>query len=135
MKNKENSANKPVKTIFKLHGWKIAWIITALGMELAFLIYVWNEKQLTGFSWAKPVPTQAVEYTCYIIVAIMLIPPVIMAVHVFRHRAEKIDNYDLKKTAPAFLKWFVSSFLYFICFVYGAFGIGALVLSLDIWRK
>lgn len=49
MKNKVSSANKPVKTFLILHGWKIAWILTALGIELAFLIYEWNEKSRTGF--------------------------------------------------------------------------------------
>lgn len=54
------------------------------------------------FFWAKPLPPQAVEYTCYFIAAIMLIPPVIMAVHVFRRRADKIDSYDLKNLRRLF---------------------------------
>ena len=73
MKNNGNFTIKPINIFLKLHGWKIAWIITALVIELAFLIYEWREKSLSGFSWAKPLPPQAVEYTCFFIAAIMLI--------------------------------------------------------------
>lgn len=106
----------------KCHGYKLIVIAAMLFFDILNLHYTLNKDFERDYNWVLPYPPSNFFVSYLVLNILMFIPPLVMLIHVIRHRSDPFVGYgDWSDPIIAVLKaiGFIAgfAFAYFVIFV------------------
>ena len=86
--------NMKKSDFLKCHAYKLFVIAAMLFFEIANLVYMLNADYDKEYGWLYPYPAHCVFITDIVAEILMLLPPIVLSVHVIRHRKDPYCGYN-----------------------------------------